>query len=100
MLAHGFDADGVARGVFDIEMLARFCSDLIGGSLGPRDGDARLQSADHEHRNRILLLSVVAEAIGHPDIWCGFQTRRGWKVYLKVRLEDSDDSRTEGLSII
>ena len=98
MLPHRLDADGVARGVFNLEIFARLRGDLIGGSLCLSDGYARLQSANHAHRNGISLLGVVAKAIGEPDIGRGFQIRGRREVNLKVGREDSHDSRTEGLS--
>ncbi len=100
MLPHRLDADCVARGVFDREMFARLCSDLIGGSLCSCDRDAWLQSADHMHRNRISLFGVVAEAIGDPNFRRGFQIRGGREVDLKVRREDSYDSRAKRFPLV
>src|SRR6266850_2127942 len=49
---------------------------------------------------RISVRGVVTEAIGNPDIGRGFQICGGREVDLKVRREDSDDSRTKGLPLI
>ncbi len=89
MLPHGLDAHCVARGVQDRELFPRFGGDLIGGRLCAPDRDAWFQSADHVHGDR-----------SNPDIGRGFQIC-GWReVDLKVRREDSDDSRTKGLPLI
>ncbi len=100
MLPHGLDADCVTRGVHDREIFPCFGGDLIGGRLCTPDCDAWLQSADRVHGDRISLRGVVTQAIGNPDIGSGFQTCGGREVDLKVRREDSDDSRTKGLPLI
>ena len=100
MLAHRLDADGVARGVFDREILARLCGDLIAGGLCSPNGYAWFQSADHVHRDTVSLRGVIAEAIGNPDVGRGFQVCGRREVDLKMRREDSDDSRTERLPFI
>jgi len=100
MLPHRLHPDGVACSVFDLEISARLGGDLIGGSLCLSNGDARLQSANHTHRNGISLLGVIAKAIGNPNLGRGFQIGGRREVNLKVRGEDSDDSRTKRLPLI
>ena len=100
MLPHRLHADCVARGVLDHEVFPRLCGDLISGSLSASDRHSWFQSADHAHRNRISLRGVVTEAISNPDLGRGFQICGVREVDLKVRREDSDDSRTKGLPLV
>src|SRR6266576_340864 len=51
-------------------------------------------------KRKITLLGVVAEAIGDPNFWRGFQIRGGREIDLKVRREDPDDARTKGFPLI
>src|ERR1700751_5711912 len=100
MRAHRRDSNRIACGIFNHEIPPRFCRYLIRGGLSAFNRHARFQSADDAHRDPISVGSVVTEAIRDPDIRCGFQIRRSWKVNLKARRKHAHNSRTEWVPLV